>query len=247
MTVAEELECIAEAMDSLESKYVDGGSMLGFHLPSEEDARARRLVVEAKALMDEGLGIANDFSLNLVSTANSMRGISGGISLAGLRTARELVSGAAARAARKAAQSTSSPSPAQKASFYVAETRISELKALRARFDMTRLVRLCEELNLAHQAECHMTKAMVVRAIADHVPPIFGCSAFAEVANNYAGSKSFRGSMQHLQSSLRHIADSHLHTQIRMTEILPTAQQVDFAADLDALLAEVIRVEKGAS
>ena len=50
--------------------------------------------------------------------------------------------------------------------------------------------------------------------------------------------------MANLNSSLRNIADAHLHVQIRQSEILPTQTQVDFRADLDALLAEIVRISK---
>jgi hypothetical protein len=73
----------------------------------------------------------------------------------------------------------------------------------------------------------------------DHVPPIFGATSFAEVANNYAGQKSFRELMLHLEKSARKIADAHLHGQIRSRETLPTATQVNFSNALDVLLAEI--------
>jgi hypothetical protein len=47
-----------------------------------------------------------------------------------------------------------------------------------------------------------------------------------------------------LDRSLRNIADAHLHVQIRTSEVLPTGPQVDFRADLDVLLSEVVRVLK---
>ena len=50
--------------------------------------------------------------------------------------------------------------------------------------------------------------------------------------------------MQHLDASLRNIADAHLDTHVRPREVLPTFTQVDFLADLDVLLAEVIRLVK---
>lgn len=126
---------------------------------------------------------------------------------------------------------------------YVSASRISELCSLvNPKWDIKKLTRLLEELNVAHAADCHMATAMLVRAIVDHVPPIFGLLNFGEVASNYAGGKSFKGSMKHLQESLRHIADAHLHAQIRKSEVLPTAHQVDFRNDLDVLIGEVIRV-----
>ncbi|MGN3961851.1 hypothetical protein ACS0ZG_07015 [Burkholderia gladioli] len=138
---------------------------------------------------------------------------------------------------------SSDGSSASRQSDYVHTTRIAELRALPApKLDPKRLIRLLEELNNAHAAACYMATAMLVRAITDHVPPVFGMGNFAEVASNYAGGKSFKGSMQHLQNSLRNIADAHLHTQIRKSESLPTEPQVDFRGDLDVLLGEVVRV-----
>jgi hypothetical protein len=243
MTIAEELEQIAKAMEALEGKFIKSDSIYGLFLKTEDEARFKRLKVEAKSLMDEALGVTNDFSFNLVHTANTMRGgMTDGISLAGVRSARELVEAAVNRVNRKAARPAFNPPLA--GSDYVNSSRIAELRSLRTICDMTRLIRLCEELNFANANDCNMTKAMLVRSIVDHIPPIFGLANFGEVANNYAGGKSFRGSMQNLQNSLRHIADSHLHVQVRQTEVLPTPQQVDFRGDLDALLAEIVRICK---
>ena len=89
-----------------------------------------------------------------------------------------------------------------------------------------------------------MTIAMVLRTIIDHVPPVFEVDAFSEIANNYTGTKSFKESMQRLNTSLRKIADSHLHVRIRKNEILPTFNQVNFSADLDVLLSEIVRLLK---
>ena len=89
-----------------------------------------------------------------------------------------------------------------------------------------------------------MATAMLIRSIADHIPPVFGFKTFAEVANNYAGAQSFRASMKNLDNSLRNIADAHLHVHIRRSETLPTEAQVPFQADLDVLLAEIVRVAK---
>lgn len=128
---------------------------------------------------------------------------------------------------------------------YVDPGRINELKALKSEeFDLSKLIVLCDELNTAFQSENKYSIAMLTRAILDHVPPIFGCKTFHEVTNNYAGARSFKKSMQHLNDSCRNIADQHLHTQIRKNEVLPTITQVDFSNDLDVLLAEIIRLLK---
>ncbi len=128
---------------------------------------------------------------------------------------------------------------------YVDPDRIAELKNLsNGSFDLTKLVRLCEELNVCFAGECYLAITMITRAILDHVPPIFSCAKFAELANNYKGAKSFKESMLNLENSSRKIADQHLHVQMRGSESLPTIRQVDFSNDLDVLLAEIVRLLK---
>ncbi|PYQ87086.1 MAG: hypothetical protein DMG02_21545 [Acidobacteria bacterium] len=108
-------------------------------------------------------------------------------------------------------------------------------------FDLQRLIRLCEEANVAYSEGCYHATAMLVRGLLDHVPPLFGKRTFTEVANNH-GSRSFKESMQHLENGARKVADAHLHTAIRNRETLPTAQQVAFGPEVDVLLAEIIRI-----
>jgi hypothetical protein len=135
--------------------------------------------------------------------------------------------------------------PTQQVSTDVHQTRLEELKSVRSSaFDLARLIALCEEINVSAAAGANHAIAMLVRAIMDHVPPIFGMSSFAQVASNYGGSKSFKEAMQSLETAARKISDAHLHTQIRQSEILPTATQVNFSAQLDFLLSEIVRLLK---
>ena len=123
---------------------------------------------------------------------------------------------------------------------YVSPQRIAELTALVPdEFDLARLVRLLEELNLCYGNGCFMSCAMLVRAITDHIPPIFEKSSFMEVASSHGG-RSFKESMEYLDRGLRKIADSQLHSHIRHRESLPTAQQIHFSPMLDVLLGEII-------
>jgi len=127
---------------------------------------------------------------------------------------------------------------------FVHENRFEELRNLNnTDFDLSKLIRLCEELNSAFQNGNYLSIAMLVRAILDHVPPIFGYKTFIEVANNYGG-KSLKKSLQNLQNSSSNIADAYLHEPIRKKESLPNEIQVDFRSDLDVLLAEIVRVLK---
>ena len=125
---------------------------------------------------------------------------------------------------------------------YVHKNRLDELRYVESNdFDLSKLIRLCEELNTVFQHENYLSVAMLVRAILDHVPPIFGYKTFIEVVNNYGG-KSLKKSLQNLQNSSRNIADAHLHEPIRQKESLPNETQVDFRNDLDVLLAEIVRI-----
>jgi hypothetical protein len=84
---------------------------------------------------------------------------------------------------------------------------------------------------------------MLIRALIDHVAPVFQRPNFNEVANNYSGGgKSFKQAAEHLNNAARRFADSYLHSAMRREESIPTAQQVQFGPDLDFLLAEIIRI-----
>jgi len=128
---------------------------------------------------------------------------------------------------------------------YISTSRINELIGLETSdFDLTKLVQLLHEINVSSINQLHLSIAMQVRALMDHIPPMFSCENFQELANNYNGTKSFKKSMQNLQNSLRNVSDAFLHTQIRKAEVLPTVNQIDFKADLDVLLSEIVRINK---
>ena len=128
---------------------------------------------------------------------------------------------------------------------YVSETRIDQISMTDSEnFDFSRLIALLQELNLASRSSAFFSVAFLVRAIIDHVPPLFSLQNFGEVANNYPGTKSFKKNMANLNDALRNIADGYLHSHIRSREELPLPQQVDFRAQLDQLLTEIVRVHK---
>lgn len=128
---------------------------------------------------------------------------------------------------------------------YVSEQRLTQLsEAHSPDFDFTRLLALLYELNSASRNRNYLSIAFLVRAVIDHVPPIFGLHAFTELTNNYQSTKSFKKHMEHLQSSLRNVADGYLHVPIRSKEDLPHFTQVDFRSPLDQLMGEVVRVLK---
>jgi len=128
---------------------------------------------------------------------------------------------------------------------FVDSQRIKELKAVISnKYDFSRLVRMCEEINDNFLNKNYISVIVLVRTILNHVAPIFGFKSFLEVANNYKCEKSLKGICQHLESSSRKIADGYLHIPARKKEVLPTRTQVNFSQDLDSLLGEVVRILK---
>lgn len=125
---------------------------------------------------------------------------------------------------------------------YVNDKYFKRLRKKKDKFDFSRLLKMLIELNDAFYRKNYISVILIVRAILDHVPPVFGFNTFVELANNYKGSKSFKASMINLENSSRNIADSYLHTAIRKKESLPGVNQVDFSNDLDVLLSEILRI-----
>jgi len=127
--------------------------------------------------------------------------------------------------------------------YFISPQRIEELVQIKSiDFDLSKLIRLCNEINIAYQHDCLYPCAFITRAILDHVPPIFGCKNYTEMINNFPFQKSIKKNLENLDKSLRNIADTHLHAQISKKEILPTEQQINFSNDLDVLLGEIIRI-----
>jgi hypothetical protein len=136
----------------------------------------------------------------------------------------------------------------KKNNLFISSTRIVELSNIKnSDFDLTKLIKLCQELNDNYSSNNFITCAMICRTILNHVPPIFDFNSFDEVANNYGGPKnhqSFKKNISHLNNSLKNIADRHLHSKITNSESLPNETQVDFKQDLDVLLEEICRLLK---
>ncbi|MBP9759915.1 MAG: hypothetical protein KBD24_00940 [Candidatus Pacebacteria bacterium] len=129
-----------------------------------------------------------------------------------------------------------------KSNYYVENITILRLSEINSPdFDLSKLIKLCQELNDNYSLENYLACGMIIRSILDHVPPIFGKKNFEEVCSNY-GTKSFKDIVKPLQDSSKKIADSYLHTQIRGKETLPTKTQISYQPNLDYLLNEIVTV-----
>lgn len=237
-----QLETIIQELRDLEARYEARPGSSTPSLSGSDRAKFKRLVLEAKGLIQSAVGIS-DFGVPLLGIAN----------LPGygafdpplpdqLHEAIALVEGGLNQVRRKTA-GMHVPAQVTRKDFYVDPKRIFQLQSIKVDdWDLKRLVQLLNELNLAHAHEMHMATAMLVRAITDHVAPVLKCKTFSEVANQYAAPRSFSEQMKQLDTSLRKVADSFLHQQIRRSEVLPLGPQVDFRAALDVLLSEIVRV-----
>lgn len=128
---------------------------------------------------------------------------------------------------------------------YVDEGRIKELTSLpKDKFDTTKLVELCEQLNQNYKWNNYFAVGALLRTILHHVPPIFGMKEFKHVASDYSWGKSHKNRIMKLFESAKDIADNLLHEHIRKLEVLPKKPRVDFKAELDILLAEIVTILK---
>ena len=205
--------------------------------------RFNALVAQATHVIGQALGLGNTFNHEInMSVALDKGGQFGKPSFPCVNQVDAYVRAAATQIGRKEANPPKSAFAPPAPEPYVNRARIAMIEGLSGgKFDFAKLAQLCKELNTAHASDSHYSVGMLVRAITDHVPPVFGMNNFPELAASY-GSGSFKKSMQNLQGSLRNIANALLHQPIRPREAPPTAQQVDFKPDLDVLLSEIIRI-----
>jgi len=126
-------------------------------------------------------------------------------------------------------------------SSFINALRIDAIKNLQSiDFDFSRLIRICEEINSNYKQKNYIATSILLRVLIDHVPPLLGFKTFKEVASSYPG-KSFKGTFLHLENGCRSISDGLMHQTIRRKESLPTINQVNYSADVDVLLGEIIR------
>lgn len=240
MGVTDDLEAIADDMAGILSRFHRDRE--GVHIDDGDEARFTGLVLEARAILSEALGPANTFGLQLETER-----LSGTLnyfdsqSYHSVEQAISIVRSAVRTVRRRAANPPQQLPGVIPAPPYVSLPRIEELRAISSTaWDLKRLIRLCEEINSSFAGGNLLATGMLLRAVADHVPPIFGAKTFNEYASSIVG-RSHKATMEHLQHSLRNIADSFLHDPIRSKEVLPTESRVDFRQDLDVLLGEVVR------
>jgi hypothetical protein len=101
------------------------------------------------------------------------------------------------------------------------------------------LVRMCREINSCFAHGNIVATALLMRAVLNYVPPIFGHETFPQVVANIG--RTLKGSFDHLENGLRKIADFHTHRRIGPAELYPSAAQVEpFKPQFELLLQQVV-------
>jgi len=111
--------------------------------------------------------------------------------------------------------------------------------------DVTFLVRMCREINSCFAHGNLVATTLLMRAVLNYVPPVFGQETFAQVVAHIG--RSLKDSFDHLENGLRKIADFHAHRRIAATEYYPSPAQVEpFKPQFELLLQQVaVRMRAG--
>ncbi len=99
---------------------------------------------------------------------------------------------------------------------YVADT-IKEKLAQSAKdrgYDTNKLEAILSELNDAVERSKAQSSHALIRALLDHIAPLFDYSTFAQVANNYAWTQTDKKRIEQLNTLFRFDADESLHSPI---------------------------------
>lgn len=119
---------------------------------------------------------------------------------------------------------------------------IDQLKSIdNSKFDLKKLITLCEELNIAYNYDCFSSIGVLTRMILDHIPPIFNSKTLIDAASNWTkDKKSFKQIVLNLEKINRKIYDIMLHSQISEKTRSITFEEVDSKNGLNLLISEII-------
>ncbi len=106
-------------------------------------------------------------------------------------------------------------------------------------FDTKKLVQYLNEVNSTFQEGNYLACILLLRAILNYIPPIFGQSTFAQVTSQVG--RSLKDIFTFLEEGLRKIADLHTHRPISSSESLPSHRLIDvYKPQFETLIQEII-------
>lgn len=123
---------------------------------------------------------------------------------------------------------------------FLDQETLARLKAVESTsLDCSRLIAMCEELNDAYARANYISATLLIRAIMNHVPPVFQAQTFAQVVAN--AGRSVKHILGRLEQEARPVADLHTHILMRASEGIPSKNQLEpYKAPFEVLIHEVI-------
>lgn len=117
---------------------------------------------------------------------------------------------------------------------------LDELKKIQnTKYDTKKLKKICDELNDSYSRANYLSCALLIRAVMNHIPPIFNVETFSQIVAN--SGRSVKAVLSHLESQARPIADLHTHLLIRAKEQVPTKHQIEpYKPSFEILIQEII-------
>jgi hypothetical protein len=108
-------------------------------------------------------------------------------------------------------------------------------------FNYKKLIKILGELNYNFAAGYQYASSMLIRAVLDHIPPIFGYTSFEEVVNNYSWDKTDKEYMKKLLD-FKNNADDALHRQISEDQDLLEMDNLPNSNRINRLLQECLKI-----
>ncbi len=117
---------------------------------------------------------------------------------------------------------------------------LDDLKSIANKnYDIKKLVKFCEEINDSYSRANYLASVLLIRAVMNHVPPIFNVEKFSQVVAN--SGRSVKAVLSHLEAQARPIADLHTHFLIRQKEQVPSKHQIEpYKPSFEILIQEII-------
>jgi hypothetical protein len=107
------------------------------------------------------------------------------------------------------------------------------------KYDLAKVIEFCQEINGTFNSGYYLATALLIRALTNHIPPIFGQDKFNQVVAQ--STKSRQELFRPLDDTARDVADLHTHDTIRHKENLPTKRQLEpFKSNIEFLLQEIL-------
>jgi hypothetical protein len=128
---------------------------------------------------------------------------------------------------------------------YVDAGLIDDLEgvAKRTRWRVHKLIALCQELNDAFVVGNPYACAALIRAILDHIPPVFGHSDFKHIAaqHSFPVQRTDKAHAKNL-SDFKDIADDVMHRPIGPNVPVISMEDIPAPVRLNAILHELLRL-----